>query len=66
MFVVTSRDLQTKLKGIKERVNEGEEAILHSNGHDDLVLITLERYNELLSIEKDQSKTERRIEDGRK
>lgn len=55
MFVVTSRDLQTKMKGIRQRVNEGEEAIIHSNGYDDLVMITLDRYNELLNLERDQN-----------
>lgn len=45
MFVVTVRDLQVKMREIRKRVNEGEEAILHSKGSDDLVLITLERYN---------------------
>ncbi len=56
MFVVTSRDLQTRMKGIRQRVNEGEEAIIHSNGYDDLVMITLDRYNELLNLERIQNK----------
>lgn len=49
MFVITNRDLQVRLKNIRERVSEGEEAILHSKGtEENLIIITLKQYNEML------------------
>jgi PHD/YefM family antitoxin component YafN of YafNO toxin-antitoxin module len=51
MFVVTNRDLQTRMKEIRARVNEGEDAIYHSSkGTDDLVIVSLHRYNQMLDI----------------
>ena len=51
MFVVTNRDLQTRMKEIRARVNEGEDAISHSSkGTDDLVIVSLHRYNQMLDI----------------
>jgi hypothetical protein len=35
------------MANIKAHVLAGEEAIWHSKGNDDLVIITLERYNEM-------------------
>ena len=48
MFVVTNRDLQIHMKEIRAKVNEGEDAIYHSK--DDLVIVSLKRYNQMLAI----------------
>ena len=50
MFVVTDRDLQIHMKEIRAKVNEGEDAIYHSKGTDDLVIVSLKRYNQMLAI----------------
>ena len=49
-FVVSNRDLQVKLKEIREKVNKGDDAIHHSRGSDDLVITSLKRYNQMIDI----------------
>lgn len=50
IFVVSNRDLQVKLKEIREKVNKGDDAIHHSRGSDDLVITSLKRYNQMIDI----------------
>lgn len=50
MFIVTNRDLQVRLKEIRAKVNEGEDAIYHSKDSNDLVIVSLKRYNQMLDI----------------
>ena len=50
IFVVSNRELQVKLKEIREKVNKGDDAIHHSRGSDDLVITSLKRYNQMIDI----------------
>lgn len=52
MFIVKTRELQSSLVSIKKRIiSEREEALL-PNTDGDLVIIPLDRYNDLLKMEK--------------